>query len=107
MEAAKIYVEEREGGYYVTGSRVSLDSIVYAYLRGESPEGIGESFPAVTLEQIFDALAFYLANRGAIDDYLSRGREEFARLREESRRRNPALYAKLDAARHGANRRIS
>ena len=33
------YVEQREGWYYVTWSRVSLDSVAYAFLRGESPEG--------------------------------------------------------------------
>jgi hypothetical protein len=37
---SKQYVERRDGGYYVTGTRVSLDSVVYAFLRGESPEGI-------------------------------------------------------------------
>lgn len=64
---AKEYVEEREGGYFVRGSRVSLDSLVYAFLRGESPEGIAESFPAITLEQVLGALAFYLANLEAVD----------------------------------------
>ena len=34
------YVEQRNGGYYVAGIRVSLDSVVYAYLRGESNIGI-------------------------------------------------------------------
>jgi hypothetical protein len=34
---AKEYVEQRQGGYYLTSVRVSLDSIVYAFLRGESP----------------------------------------------------------------------
>src|ERR1019366_8014793 len=47
------YVEQREGGYYIVGTRVSLDSVVYAFLRGESPEGIVESFPALSLEQVF------------------------------------------------------
>jgi len=37
------YVEQRNGGYYVAGTRVSLDSIVYAFLRGETPEGIQDS----------------------------------------------------------------
>jgi uncharacterized protein (DUF433 family) len=97
----KNYVEEREGGYYVLGSRVSLDSVAYAFLRGESPEGIAESFPALNLEQVSGALAFYLANRETIDSYLLAGREEFARMREEARRKNPALYAKLEATRHG------
>jgi hypothetical protein len=33
-------VDEPNGGLYVAGSRVSLDSVVYAYLRGESNIGI-------------------------------------------------------------------
>jgi len=99
---AKEYVEQRDGAYYVHGSRVSLDSVVYAFLRGESPEGIVASFPALTLEQAFGAVAFYLANRESIDAYLQEGRAEFAYMRDEARRKHPALYAKLDAARHGA-----
>lgn len=50
---ASDYVEERGGGYFINGSRVSLDSVVYAFSRGESPEGIAESFPLLNLEQIF------------------------------------------------------
>jgi uncharacterized protein (DUF433 family) len=96
---AKEYVEQREGGYFVKGSRVSLDSVVYAFLRGESPEGIAESFPALGLEQIFGALAFYMANRELVDRYLSEGRVEFETLRERARQDNPALYAKLSEAR--------
>jgi len=95
------YVEQRDGGYYIVGSRVSLDSVVYAFLRGESPEGILESFPALSLEQVFGAVAFYLANREGIDAYLRDGRADFARMRDEARRKHPALYSKLEAARHG------
>jgi hypothetical protein len=40
------------------GTRVSLDSVVHAFRRGESPEGIAESFPVLTLEQILGSLAF-------------------------------------------------
>ena len=99
---AKDYIEERGGGYYLVGSRISLDSIVYAYLRGESPEGITESFLGLSPEQVFGALAFYHANRAVIDRHLEQERAEFNRAREEARRRRPALYAKLEAARDGA-----
>ena len=99
---SKDYVEQREGGYYVAGSRISLDSVVYAFLRGESPEGMVDSFPALSLEQVFGAVAFYLANRESIDSYLRDEGAEFARMRDESRRQNPTLYAKLEAARNGA-----
>ena len=90
---AKTYVENM-GAYRVAGSRVSLDSIVYAFLRGESPDGIAESFPALTLEQVYGAIAFYLAH-----PYLRAGKADFERLREQARRDQPSLYAKIEAAR--------
>jgi uncharacterized protein (DUF433 family) len=93
------YVEQRDNGYFIKGSRVSLDSVVYAFLRGESPEGIADSFPVLGLEQIFGALAFYIANRETVDLYLAEGRREFETLRQRARAENPALYAKLDEAR--------
>src|SRR5215831_1909186 len=93
------YVIQRDGGYFVAGTRVSLDSVIYAFLRGESPEGIAESFPALGLEQIFGALAFYVANREVVDRYLSEGEREFEAMRQQARRDHPALYAKLAEAR--------
>jgi uncharacterized protein (DUF433 family) len=92
------YVEQRNGGYYVAGTRVSLDSVVYAFLRGATPEGIADSFQALTVEQINRAIAFYLANRVMIDEYLVRQREEFERMRQEARAKDPAFYAKMAAA---------
>ncbi len=100
---AKDYVEEHSGAYFIGETRVSLDSVVYAFLRGESPEGIAESFPALTLEQVLGSLAFYLANREKIDEYLLRGREDFERLRQQGRQNNPGLYARLSEAREKAN----
>jgi len=73
--------------------------VVHAFLRGESPGGIAESFPALELEQIFGALTFYTANQELVDRYLSEGRREFETLRQEARRNNPMLYAKLADAR--------
>ncbi len=67
---AKEYVEQRDGNYYVAGTRVSLDSIVHAFHRGESPETIGQNFEVLRLEEVYGAIAFYLANQAAIDEYL-------------------------------------
>jgi uncharacterized protein (DUF433 family) len=93
------YVEQRNGGYYVAGTRVSLDSVVYAFLKGASPEGIQDSFSTLNLEQIFGSLAYYLANRPKIDEYLRQQRVEFDRMRAQARAERPAFYAKLEAAR--------
>jgi uncharacterized protein (DUF433 family) len=101
---AKDYIEERSGTYFIAGTRVSLDSVAHAFLRGESPEGIAESFPALTLEQILGSLAFYLANRDQIDQYLRQGTEDFKRLRQEALQSRPGLCARLTDARQRANR---
>jgi uncharacterized protein (DUF433 family) len=91
---------ETKIAYRVTGTRVSLDSVVYAWLSGNSPEGIVESFPSLTLEQVHGALAYYLANREEIDEYLRQGEIEFEKLRQNLRVLNEPLYQKLEAYRN-------
>jgi len=97
---AKDYVENVEGVYRIAGTRVSLDSIVSCYREGLSPESIVESFPALTLEQVFGAIAYYLANRQVVDEYLREGERASVELRAESRHRNSELIARLKRARH-------
>jgi uncharacterized protein (DUF433 family) len=96
------YVERRDGGDYLLGSRVSLDSIVYEFLKGESPEAILQSFPSLSLVQVYGGITFYLAHRAEIDAYLKQGEARFEELARASREANPLLYAKLEAARRAA-----
>lgn len=89
--------------YRIAGTRISLDSIVYAWRQGESPEGIIDSFSSLTLEQVHGALAFYLANQAMIDEYLLQAEKDYEQLRQKSwedmRQNRPELYEKLTAAR--------
>ena len=101
---SKEYVEQVEGAYRVAGSRVSLDSVVYAFLGGQSPESIVDSFPTLALEQVYGAIAFYLSNRAEVDAYLEQGEAEFEALRQASRESNPQLYKKLEEARQQSPR---
>jgi uncharacterized protein (DUF433 family) len=68
----KSYVEQRDGGYWIAGTRISLDSIIAAFSRGAAPETIRRSFPLLTLEQVYGAITFYLAHENEIDEYLQR-----------------------------------
>ena len=95
----KDYVEKRDGAYRISGTRVSLDSIVYAFWRGASPESITQSFPVLTLEEVYGAITFYLAHQTEIDAYLQEGEGEFEALRQQARQANPLLYRKLEEAR--------
>jgi uncharacterized protein (DUF433 family) len=96
---AKEYIEERSGSYYVTGTRISLDSIVYAFHRGESPETICQNFELLRLEQVYGAIAYYLANLAEIDAYLLRQNEKWAEGRREAEPLPADLREKLIHAR--------
>lgn len=87
----KQYVEQREGGYYVAGTRISLDSIVHAFVRGESPEAICQNFEILRLEEVYGAIAYYLANQAAVDAHLIRQGEKWA----EGKRASEPLPANL------------
>jgi uncharacterized protein (DUF433 family) len=99
----KAYVEQRDGGYYMAGERVSLDSLVYAFRRGASPESIRRSFPALTLEQVYGAIAFYLAHEQEIDDYLAESERQAeaqgAEINARARAARPELLERLERAR--------
>ena len=89
------YIEKRDGGYWIAGTRVSLDSVVYAFLRGAAPEGIAQSYPTLSLEEVYGAIAYYLANHTEIDAMLANNDREFELLRKQTRDANPALFKKL------------
>ena len=95
----KQYVEHHDGAYRVAGTRVSLDSIVYAFWNGQTAESIAQSFPVLTLEQVYGAIAFYLANRSKIDEYLKNGEADYEAMRQSIRQSDPMFYQKLADAR--------
>ncbi len=88
--------------YRVAGSRVSIDSVIGAYRRGESPERIIDSFESLSLEQVNNAITFYLANQEEIDEYLQQGEIEGEiigrQINEKFRAEKPELYQRLMAA---------
>lgn len=96
---AKEYVEQRNGGYYISGTRVSLDSVVQCFNEGLSPEAIVEEFDTLTLAQVFGALAFYLESQPAIDAYRILQRQRFEAMRRSSAPLPLPLRERLDAAR--------
>ena len=98
----QLYVEQRNSGYWVGETRISLDSIVYSFLEGESPESIAYNFPLLSLEQVYGAIAFYLANKALVDTYMEEGKANFEQLSQRCREKNPLLYRKLKAARENA-----
>jgi uncharacterized protein (DUF433 family) len=94
------YIEQRNGGFYVAGTRVSLDSIVYSFKGGDSPETIRQNFSSLTLEQVYGAIAFYLAHEQEVNANIHEGEEEIQRTVPPLSESRPELYARLERARH-------
>ena len=90
----KVQVGQVEA-YQIGTTRVSLDSVIYSWLQGDSPETIADNFSALTLEQVYGAIAFYLAHQDKIDEYLRQGEAQSEQLKQQWRTNNSALYRKL------------
>lgn len=100
MAEAQEYIRTDEHGVMRVGdTRVMLDSVVYAFERGESPEYIQRAHRSLSLEQVYGAITYYLAHREQVGEYLKRQEALWAELRAKSEAENPELYAKLRAAR--------
>ena len=90
------YVTGVDGAYRITGSRVSLDSVVYDFLSGLSPESIADNYDTLTLEQVYGTITHYLAHRTEVDAHLRGNRAKFDNLRLQARAAHPLLYQKLE-----------
>ena len=97
------YVEQRDGGYYIAGTRIALDSIVLAFKDGESPETILQSFPiAGPLVRVYGAIIFYLENQEKVEAYLKDQERLWAEVKTKETRLPGNLSRRLLEARENA-----
>ena len=92
---------DEHGVIRVGGTRVTLESVMTLYQRGESPEDIMEAFPTLTLLDIHLVIAYYLQNRDEVEEYLRQTeirKEEVRKLIQS--RMDPDLRARLLARRN-------
>jgi uncharacterized protein (DUF433 family) len=102
------YVQKQHDVYQITGTRVSLASIVYAWWAGQSAQTIAQSFPVLTLEQVYGAIAFYLAHREEIDRMDRANKRYFALAAPSSASFGVRQRASLEAPPHlGSARAVS
>ena len=71
------------GTLRIKGSRVSLDSIVHHFKLGATAEQIAQSFPSLSLGDVYAAIAYYLAHREAVEEYLEQQEAEADVLQEQ------------------------
>jgi uncharacterized protein (DUF433 family) len=71
------------GRLRIEGTRITANQIVVWYKKGSSPEEIAEMYPNLTLAQVYTALAYYHANKEAVETELAAEIEEATRLERE------------------------
>src|SRR3989304_7178994 len=72
-----------DGTIRITGSRVSLESIVWQYEQGGGAEQIHERFPSLKLADIHAVISYYLNHRDQVDEYLHDQEAKAQALRED------------------------
>jgi uncharacterized protein (DUF433 family) len=75
--------QDQYGSIRVTGSRVTLDTIVHRYQVGDSVADIHDGFPTVSIEQIKAILDWYHKHQAEADEYLHEGEAAGEKLRQE------------------------
>lgn len=83
-------LREVDGAIRVAGTRVTLDTVVGAYLDGANAEDIALAYDALELADIHETIAYYLRHRSEVDAYLRRREEEAAEVRRINELRWPA-----------------
>jgi uncharacterized protein (DUF433 family) len=74
---------DQAGVLRVAGTRGSLDSVVYAFDEGATPEEIAQAFPTLDLAAIYSVIGYYLQNRAEVKQYLEQRTVQRAELKNE------------------------
>jgi uncharacterized protein (DUF433 family) len=91
----------------VTGTRVTLDTLIGAFKRGATSEEIAQDYPAVSLADVYAVITYYLRHRPEVEEYMERRAREHAKLRREIEGRpehqelRERLLARVQQARAG------
>ncbi|MGH2585546.1 MAG: DUF433 domain-containing protein [Dehalococcoidia bacterium] len=78
---------DEDGVVRVGGTRVTLDTVAYAYLGSASPEEIVDRYPALSLADVYGAISYYLHHRAQIDRYLRERERQAAAVRRQNEER--------------------
>jgi uncharacterized protein (DUF433 family) len=74
---------DEAGVMRVAGTRVSFDSVIYAFNEGATPEEIAQSFPTLDLASIYSVIGYYLQNRAEVQQYLEQRKVQREELKKE------------------------
>jgi uncharacterized protein (DUF433 family) len=101
------YVEEREGEYSASRTRVPVGVVLAAWKRGYTPERIVEQFPSLSLADVYGVITYYLDHQREMEAHFTRLGDEEENARQTARAADPDFYAdlqqRIDAVRRASS----
>jgi uncharacterized protein (DUF433 family) len=75
---------DEEGVLRVGGTRVSLDSVVFAFKQGATPEEIAQQYTSLNLADVYAVISYFLHHSDEIEAYLQARHEQRKTIRRET-----------------------
>ena len=78
---------DADGVVRVGNTRVTLDTVVYAFCDGATAEEIVLQYPSLRLADVYSVIGYYLKRQPEIDSYLCEREQKAAEVRQENEKR--------------------
>jgi uncharacterized protein (DUF433 family) len=77
------------------GHRIGIDTILFDYLDGLTPEEIVLRYPTLTFEEVYATITYYWHNQAQVDAYLQAVDEYGERMRRQQEKNPPPGVKRL------------
>ena len=68
-------------------TRVTLDTVVFSFQEGSTPEEIAQQYPSLDLADLYAVITYYLRHRSTVESYLRKRRDQAVGMRRENEER--------------------
>ncbi|MFN6559380.1 MAG: DUF433 domain-containing protein [Nostoc sp. ChiSLP01] len=96
MQLKDYFDFQRPDDIRLKGTRVRIETILYDFIhRARTLEEIADSYPSLTLEQVYATILYYLHNKEAVSAYIADWLEWSHKMQEEQQRNPSPAVIKL------------
>lgn len=78
---------DANGVIYVGGTRVTLDTVVAAFLEGATVEEIVQQYPSLDLADVYAVVGYFLRQRSEVEAYLRQRQKQAEDVRKQNEMR--------------------
>lgn len=78
---------DSDGVVRISGTRITLDTVVSAFNAGATAEEIVQQFPSLPLADVYAVISYYLKRRSEVENYLRQRQKQADKIRKENEKR--------------------